>query len=501
MMSDRPNVLLITADQLRCDALGCYGNDVCRTPNLDGLARSGVLFENSFTPNPICVPARATITTGNYSHRATGTKNNSGLIRDDQPKLAEHFAACGYETYACGKLHYVPYAPPPGPRLLHGFQHCDLTESGRMLRQFDPAGKRRGVEDYVDYLRDVGWGGFSRAHGIGNNDVRPCPSPLPPEHHVDHWVADRTIRRMKEHAPGQGDKPFLIWCSFPKPHSPYDPPAGFAGMYDPRDVPPPAGDETMLAGRDPALDARRYTHAFETLSPEARRVIKAYYYALITHQDAQVGRVLAALDEAGAADNTIVVYTADHGDMMGDFGTYFKACQQQGSVRAPLLLRAPRMPAGARRGQLAGLQDVLPTLAALTGCPLRHDVHGTDLTPAMLDDAAPGRELFYAQSVEPPRQTAMVTDGRWKYAYAQQGAVEELYDLGEDPHELANLAAGSGSEALVAPWRDRLIAEARRLGDTAILDGASPTGLAAAPAPDRAAFRDLPVSGMGWRWY
>ena len=496
-MTDKPNILFIMADQLRWDALGCYGNAVCRTPNLDRLAASGVAFDNAFTPNPICVPARASITTGNYPHRATGTKNNSGLIRDDQPRLAEHFNAFGYETCACGKLHYVPYAPPGEPRLVHGFKSWDSTESGRMLRQFDPEGALRGVEDYIDYLEDVGWGGFSRAHGIGNNDVRPCPSPLPAEHHVDHWVADCTIRRLREHLDRRPGRPFLIFCSFPKPHSPYDPPAEYARMYDPRDVPPPAGGESTLADRDPSLDRRRYTHAFDTLSPAARRVIKCYYYGLVSFQDAQVGRVLAALADAGADDDTLVVYTADHGDLLGDFGTYFKCSHLNGSVRVPLLLRGPGVPRGQRRKQLVGLQDLLPTLAALTGCPLGQRVHGVDLSDVLRDEAAPGREVFYSQCMDPPVQSAMVCDGRWKYCYAQQGGVEELYDLEADPTELVNLAAGSGAEGLLAPWRQRLIEEARRVGDTGILDGG---GLARSPL-DRESFRKLPVGGMGWRWY
>ena len=246
-MPGRPNILLIMADQLRADALGCYGNAVCRTANLDALAAGGVLFERCHTPDPICVPARATIVTGNYPHVCTGVKDNSGRVGDDQTKMAGHFAACGYETYACGKLHFVPYAPPGEPRRLYGFQHCDLTESGRLVNQFDPRGARRGLEDYIDYLADVGWAGYSRAHGSGNNDVRPCPSPLPAEHHVDHWVADCTIRRLNEHLARRGDQPFLIFCSFPKPHSPYDPPPEFAGLYDPREVPPPRGGEALLA--------------------------------------------------------------------------------------------------------------------------------------------------------------------------------------------------------------------------------------------------------------
>ena len=496
-MENPPNILLITADQLRADALGCYGNDFCRTPNLDALAASGVLFENSFTPNPICVPARAAITTGNYSHVCTGSKGNGGRIRDDEIKLAAHFVAGGYETYACGKLHYVPYAPPDQPRLLHGFQHCDLTESGRLISQHDPDGEMRGLEDYHDYLTDVGWGGYSRAHGIGNNDVRPCPTPLPPEHHVDHWVADRTIQRIGEHGEHRGDKPFLIWCSFPKPHAPLDPPAEYANMYDPRDVPPPVGDETYLADRDPELDRRRYNRALTTLSPAALQVIKAYYYALITHQDAQVGRVLDALGDAGLGENTIVMFTADHGDLMGDFGTQFKSNFLNGSVRVPGIWRVPGLPAGQRRTQLVSLHDILPTLAVMTGCTLGRQVQGMDLSGAIADPAAELREVLYAHCGDDPRQAAMVCDGRWKYCYAQEGPTEELYDLQEDPEELVNLASRSDGERLCGPWRERLIAEARRLGDTALLDG---DALVTSPL-DRAAFKDLPVVGMGWRWY
>jgi len=496
-MSERPNVLIIMADQLRADALGCYGNPVCRTPHLDALAADGVLFENSFTPNPICVPARASLTTGNYSHVCTGVKDNDGRIRDDQVKLPEHFGAHGYETYACGKLHYVPYAPPGQPRLLHGFAHCDLTESGRLVAMHDPKGTMRGLEDYIDYLADVGWGGYSRAHGVGNNDVRPCPTPLPAEHHVDHWVADRTIQRLDEHLRDHRDKPFLIFCSFPKPHSPYDPPVEYARMYDPREIPPPVGSEELLSDRNPGMDRTRHTHGMTTLSPAARQVIKAYYYGLISFQDAQVGRVLKALDGAGVAENTIVIYLADHGDLMGDFGTYFKCNFLSGSVRVPMIVKGPGIPRGARRRQLVGLQDVLPTLATLCGCPLPKPVHGIDLSGALADDAAEVREVFYSQCQDAPRQLAMVCDGRWKYCYAQEGPTEELYDLSEDPAELNNLASGPGAENLLKPWRERLIDHARRLGDTNLLDG---DGLARSPL-DRSGFAELPIRGMGWRWY
>jgi arylsulfatase A-like enzyme len=155
------------------------------------------------------------------------------------------------------------------------------------------------------------------------------------------------------------------------------------------------------------------------------------------------------------------------------------------------------VPVGERRQRLVGLQDILPSLAAMTGCPLDQEVHGLDLSAALQSDKAPTRELFYSQCIDAPRQSAMVFDGRTKYCWAQEGPNEELYDLAEDPQELVNLASGPDGEALCRPWRERLIAEARKVGDTGILDA---DGLVTAPL-DREAIEKLPVSGMGWRWF
>jgi arylsulfatase A-like enzyme len=501
----KPNILLITADQLRPDALGCYGNKVCRTPHLDSIASGGVIFDKAYTPNPVCVPARASITCGAHSLTCTMYQGGGGPIKADQTKLAEHFRSFGYGAYACGKLHYAHYSPPDKPRLVHGFETWDSHESGRIIYQFDRKNALRGVEDYMDFLTDAGWKGFSRAHGIGNNDIRPCPSPLPEELCPDHWVADRTIARIEEHRKNRPDNPFLVWCSFPKPHSPYDPPLPWATMYNPKDVPPPAGDESMIMDRNPAMQRERIRRAMDTISPEARLVIKAYYYGLISFQDFQVGRVLAALKRMGVSDDTIIIYTADHGDMMGDFGTWFKGLALEGSCHLPFLVKGPGVPAGQRRRQLAGLQDVLPTLAGLTGCPLKRPLDGADLTAPLKDAKAPIREgsgyvrdLYYSNYGQKEWNFAMVTDGRWKYCYAEQGPTEELYDLDSDPAELVNLASKPGNAGLVASWREKLIGQARRLGHTNILKGDG--GLTSFPC-DRAAIDKMPITEMGWRWY
>jgi len=435
--------------------------------------------------------------TGNYPHVCTGTKSNGGRIRDGQPLLTEVLKAAGYRTYALGKLHFVPYTSPDQPRLVHGFEHVDLHESGRILAKYDPEGKLSGVEDYFDYLKTVGWGGYSRAHGVGNNDVRPCASPLPQEYTVDHWIADCTLRQLDRHAREFPDRPFFMWMSSPKPHSPYDPPRPYDALYDPRTVPAPFGSEADLDDRNPYVDHVRITHAVRTLSPEAWQVIRTYYYGCITFLDAMIGQVLDHLNEMGKLKETLVLFTADHGDLLGDFGGCFKANHLNGSVRIPLIIAGPDAAQGVASHALVGLQDILPTLASAAGTTPGQPVHGMDLTPHLTDPTTPVREVFYSQTLESPWQSAMVTDGTWKYIYSEANATEELYDQEHDPGERVNRIHDPSQADRVAHMRAQLCACAKELGDTRILDG---DGFASTPV-DREEIRTQPVSGMGWRWY
>jgi arylsulfatase A-like enzyme len=492
-----PNILFIMADQFRWDCLGCTGNPVIRTPNLDRLAARGVRFSNAFTPNPICVPARATIMTGNYPHVCTGVKNNSGCIREGQPLLTEVLKAVGYRTYAVGKLHFEPYSPPGQPRLVHGFEHVDLHESGRILGKFDPEGRLRGLEDYFDYLHTVGWGGYGRGHGIGNNDVRPCAAPLPAEHYVDHWMADCTIRQLQRHQRETPDRPFFMFMSSPKPHAPYDPPRPFDQLYDPRRIPAPFGSAAAAAGRHPVLEIERATRAQASLSPEAVQVIRSYYYGSITFLDEQIGRVLAEVERQGMLDNTVVMFTADHGDLMGDFGAFFKGNHLNGSVRIPFLAAGPGVAQGAVCEALVGLQDILPTCAAAAGATIGRPVQGVDLSGVLATGRGKPREIYYAQTGDSPKQSCMVCDGEWKYIYTEWGAIEELYDQRNDPAELRNRAGDPDCAERLREGRRRLRVCAEELGDTAIL---SSGGFAASPL-DREEIRRRPVKGMGWRWY
>ena len=457
-------------DQMRWDAMACAGDEQIQTPNLDRLAARGIRFTNGFTPNPICVPARASLTTGCYPHKCTGRKNNSGAIKDEFPKLGEEFVKRGYKTYCVGKLHYNPYAPPGEPRTLYGLETVELMESGRYLQKFDPNHEGRGLEDYHDYLDDVGWDGYTRAHGLGNNDVFPAPSPLPAEHSVDTWIADRSIHYLKEHLEHHSDTPFFLWSSSPKPHSAFDPPRPFDAMYSPRDMRAPTGSPQDLNDRKLfGLYALIYDFQWESFSPQAMKNIRAHYYGLITHMDQQIGRILDYLEEAGVSDNTLIAFVADHGDMLGDFGLFFKSNHYNGSVRVPYMLSWPgHLPEGLVSDELVGLQDILPTFMAATGEPLSSEVDGMDLLPVCEGETA-GRSEYVAQTDANGVQSSMICTKRWKYIYHELGGVEELYDQVADVYELTNLTDSPDHQELKQSLREKLLSWCVKEQDTQLL--------------------------------
>jgi arylsulfatase A-like enzyme len=435
--------------------------------------------------------------TGNYPQVCTGFKSNTGRIKENQPILTETLKNAGYKTYAFGKLHFVPYSPPDKPRLLHGFEHVDLHESGRILDHYAPRKKASGIEDYFDYLEKAGWGGYGRAHGIGNNDVRPCASPLPKEHYVDHWIADCTINKIDTHIKTSTDKPFFMWMSSPKPHSPYDPPRPFDQMYDPREMPAPLGSSENLKERFAYMEAIRHKCAVDSLSPEAWKLIRSYYYGSISFLDSMIGRVLEHLDKNKILDETLVLFTADHGDLIGDFGSCFKVNLLNGSVRTPFIVAGPGISKNRKSEALVGLQDILPTFAAFAGTKLNAEVQGGNLMPLLTGSEQKVRDHYYSTTDECWGQSAMITDGKFKYIYSEGNGTEELYDQINDISELKNLASDPLFSGKRDEMRKLLVESARNLKDDDIL---CENGLKTSHI-DRSNFEDLPSNGMGWRWY
>lgn len=467
MTEQRLNVLLITGDHFRGDAMRCAGADFLQTPNFDRLAAEGVRFCNASASNPICVPGRAAITTGNPSHICTRETGNGGRIRDGQAKIAQHFADHGYGTYALGKLHYVPYQ---NPRLLHGFQVAELCEEGRVTSLRAKNRPDLWNEEYDEYLKTVGWGGYQRAHGIGNNDIRAGASPLPEEHHADAWTTTRSIHHMEQHRRQRPGEPFFMWTSWIKPHPPYDPPRPFDTLYDPRELPPPVGGPEDLAGRDPSLALRPATYAWDRLSPEAIRYSRAHYFGMMSFLDKQMGRLLDYLEESGQRQNTVILLAADHGDCLGDHGIFFKSCFMKGSVNIPFVVSAPGLgaPQGAVRPNPVGQEDVLPTLCDFAGLPIPPNILGRSVRGAMEDPAQWDRPFYVAETGSGERESNMVFDGEWKYIYCTLDDTEELYHVAEDPDEMRNLAKDKPERA--AEMRGVLVDWLRNTGAEGRLD-------------------------------
>jgi arylsulfatase len=496
----KPNILLIMSDQMRYDAIGANGNAKIQTPHLDRLARESVHFTNAYTPNPICVPARASLTTGCYPHKCTGVKSNAGAIKAGFPLLGVELRNRGYQTYAMGKLHYLPYMPTPEERVTHGIDTVELYESGRILKEFDPYLTRGGLEDYYDYLKTVGWHGYTRANGMGNNDVYAVTSAIPEEHYVDTWVADRALYYMRRHLEDAPDRPFFMWASFPKPHSAFDPPRPYDSLYDPREMDDPVGGIVDL--KEQGIDnsyAEYLRLMWDKLSLQAKKQIKANYYGLISLQDKQIGRLLQFLQDNGLEEQTIVVYTADHGEMLGDKGIYFKRIFYDPAVHLPLFIKYPlRLTRSFRTNCLAGLQDILPTLCSLMGRPLDREVDGQDLTPVLTRNEKV-RDYYVSQCntsdpSRPENQIYMIIDGVWKYLYTVYGGIEELYDRRADVRELHNIAANLPFKT--AEFRNLLLQWCRENGDLEMLTDGGLTKTAQKP-------REIvrPANPFGRRFY
>ena len=495
-MSQRhPNVILITGDHWRGDVLHCAGADFLQTPNVDRMAAEGVRFANACASNPICVPARATFTTGNHSHICTGSKGNGGRIKDDQVKIAQHFVENGYRSYALGKLHYVPYE---NPRVVHGFQVAELCEEGRAVWQRLERNPDLWNEEYDDYLKSVRWGGYQRAHGIGNNDIHAGSSPLREEHYVDSWVTTRSLHWIEEHRRQHPDQPFFMWTSFIKPHPPYDPPRPFDRMYDPRDIPAPVGGPEDLQHASPALSLRPASYGWDRMGPEGFQNSRAHFYGLVSFLDKQIGRLLGYLEDNGLREDTILLLSADHGDLLGDHGIFFKSCFFNGSVRIPFIVSAPGqgVPKGEVRDHPVGTEDALPTLCDLAGVPVPDNIHGKSLRQAMSDASAHVRDYYVSETGGAPNQSMMVFDGRWKYVYSELNGVEALYNEEADPHETCNVIGENPDRA--AAMREYLVNWCKEYGDDEMLD---PSGNQVRTEFKPEEHMRTPKQCLGWRPY
>ncbi|MYK33175.1 MAG: sulfatase [Boseongicola sp. SB0670_bin_30] len=436
-MSERPNVLLIYADQMRYDCMSPAGNPVIKTPNLQRLADEGLTFDNAFASYPLCCPFRASMLTGKYA-QGHGMTQNHFPLRADQEFLGERMKAAGYQTLYVGKWH-LEGGPKPG---------------------FVPPDRRFGFDRFV---------GFNRGHayldGIffrGNGQPYRCRR-YEPDYQTDHL-----IEFIDEARADDPEKPFFGYVSFGPPHHPNDMPEHWRGMYDPSEVPLPAGTlpseeqariqaervQTDCAGNMKAAPRSRAAHGtkrqLEPESEDEQRVFIAEYYAMISNIDWNVGRILNHLDKRGLAESTLVIFFSDHGDMLGEHGYFcgYKPQAYRATMQVPFLARFPgRIGAGRRTQAMIDVGvDTPVTLLDLVGAEPFSEAHGRSFL-GVVDGGDIHRDSI-------PYQTFRMDDGAWGeftpvpergirtegWLYVRQpGRRKFLFDQHADPQELTNL--------------------------------------------------------------
>lgn len=424
-------------DQQRFDTIAAAGFDYMETPNLDRLAREGCLFRNAFTPNPVCIPARHNMLTG-LSSRFHGYAGNDPHPLDHHlPTLPRLLADHGYRTHAVGKMHFRP------TRRHNGFDAMELMEEIPRYREDD---------EYALYLKEVGWGHVQNIHGVRNLlYMAPQRSIIPEEHHGSTWVGRRSAEFVRREA---GRRPFFLWSSWIAPHPPFDIPDSVADIYRDKPLPEPLQSETTPS--DQARRQERYGDLPQGEEAAYNRRMRECYSSAISFVDKNIGPILEALEETGELDNTLIIFTSDHGEMLGDHGAYQKMLPYDSASRIPLLVRYPAaFPAGSERDDFVDLNDVLPTVLEAAGIayPGPYPLPGASLLGAPLD-----RQYQYIEYGSAKTRWISVRDARYKYTYYYCGAYEELFDVAADPAETTNLLASGyeQADASIQEERNRL---------------------------------------------
>lgn len=438
--AERPNILLLMTDQQRGDALGLAGHPALQTPYLDMLGATGVFFRRAYSACPICVAARRTLMTGQKpASHGVFANYHTGL---QGPTLPGELAKAGYQTHHVGKLHLWPF------RARYGFQSMDWADSSFP----------RHDNDYQRWLRDQGVTAprAAVAHGADGNGWVVRPFHLDERFHFSNWCADRAIEFLERRDP---TVPFFLKVSFHQPHQPCTPPRDYYERYMAMDLPEPfVGDWARVYNTPQRGLPVAAWRVF--LQPAQMKQYRAAYYGCINHIDDQIGRIFSVLPR-----DTIIVFTSDHGEMLGDHQWTRKRNAYEPSAHIPLLMRFPEN-LGVRGGQVCDrpveLMDVMPTLLDAAGVPVPESVDGRSVMPLVRGESSDWREYIHGECADVPTLNSgmqYMTDGRRKYIWFPGLGREQYFDLESDPCELHDLTGRSEYAAEIAVWRGRLVNE------------------------------------------
>ncbi len=460
--AERPNLLFIMTDQQRGDCVGCYGDHPVITPNLDRLAERGVRFRRAYSSVPSCTPARTGLLTGwaPWRHGMLGYSRVPQYYENELPRMVRE---AGYYTLGIGKMHWFPQ------RITHGFHKTLLEESGRVESE-------GFINDHRRWLKEVAPDVDPDVTGIGFNEYRGGVYGLPERLHPTAWTGRTAVEFLEGY---DGTDPWFLKVSFARPHSPYDPPRRFLDMYDDVEIPPARKAEWSRKYAEPRGKENAFNGDF---GPEQVEESRRHYYASITFIDEQIGHILEVLERRGWGENTLIIFTADHGDMLGDHHHWRKTYAYEGSARIPMIIAWPKgFPAkiapGSESDRLVELRDILPTLLDAAGTlgdydPARFD--GRSMLELVRGDDSHWRtvlDLEHARCYWPGNQWNALTDARYKYIFFSHDGTEQLFDLREDPDETVNLAEDPAHAELLAQWRAKMAGHLAERGPKWVKDG------------------------------
>ena len=460
-----PNVILILCDQLRADCIGAYGNTQIDTPNLDHLASRGTTFQHAYSAVPSCIPSRATLLSGQsqWHTGVLGMGRGQGEIPNDfAHTLAGEFTKANYRTHLVGKGHFYPQRSPMG------FQSMELEEAGRTL-----------IHNFKDEYRE--WfdqhapkGVTPDDHGVDWNSWMARPWHTAEHLHPSAWTTTRSIDFLHSR---DKEQPFFLNISFDRPHSPYCPPQPYWDRYinaslpgavvgdwaDMHDQPQDAMDVNAWRGRKTEQQIHR---------------ARAGYYGDVSFIDTQIGVLLNWMRrfDAEALENTWILFTSDHGDMLGDHNLWRKTYAYEGSARVPLIIAPPsnNTPHNSHADQTVELRDVMPTLLAAAGIKIPNTVDGESMLPLTQDSNAPWREYIHVEHClcyHEDQEMQFVTNGKRKYIWLPRIDIEQFFDLEADPNELTNLIDDPAHSDEIQSWRTRLIDELQARDCGWVVDG------------------------------
>jgi arylsulfatase A-like enzyme len=413
LTSQRPNLLFITTDQQRHDTIAAAGNRRILTPHLSWLLESGIHFTRAYSESPVCCPARGTMITGRHYHNTPSGIASFGQPTTETPSvtLPALLTRAGYQTKAVGKLHYHP------PRCNYGWEDAEILE---------------------DYYRTARRAGLSPAeHGVGQNEVEPAISTVPAHQSLTHWTVQQSIDFLETRDP---TRPFCLYTSFSKPHPPFDPCADFWHLYDRIDMDDPISSDWAHEVHPAWMSSTWQLCGGDRLSPEVVRQIRRAYYALITQVDYTLGLLISRLREMNLLESTLIVFTSDHGEMLGDHGMWAKASPFEGSMHVPMIVRphhSDQLNAlrGTKSDAIASVLDIFRTFTSAAGVDVPAGV-----APDSIDLIAQARgEVRRERMFGAVGGWHCVLEGSFKYAFHEAGGAEILFDLASDPLEQREL--------------------------------------------------------------